>query len=379
MPRAERGGDALQVLSHIANAERESRARRRYKFDIPECVGLFIMSVLGEKAGYLAAMACRGFRDIVAKVEKLRTIQLKLGVSYWRGTDGKPKNNAKALEYFRKSAELGSSKGMLNVGVCFTIGVNRDWAEAARWFAKCAAEGRALGEFYLAGCYERGDGVPKNVIKALELLESAAGSGLKEAQFSLAECYEHVWCGVVSKDMAKAVEWYTKVAEQGDIRAQIKVGDLYEAGDDGVVKNMEKAVAWYTRAAEQEEGDGEAAVKVANCYVEGGNGVVKSTAMAAKWYHKAAEKGHPFGQCYLGICYITGEGVVQDEVKAVSLYRKSAEQGVGIAQCYLGECYARGIGVAQDEVTAVWWYMRAADQGCTHAHDGLAALGYVYV
>ena len=54
----------------------------------------------------------------------------------------------------------------------------------------------------------------------------------------------------VSQDYSKAVEWYTKAAEQGNATAQCNLGYMYQYGY-GVSQDYSKAVEWYTKAAEQ--------------------------------------------------------------------------------------------------------------------------------
>ena len=44
----------------------------------------------------------------------------------------------------------------------------------------------------------------------------------------------------VDKNVSKAVEWYTKAAEQEDVYAEIMLADMYEDGW-GVDKNVSKA------------------------------------------------------------------------------------------------------------------------------------------
>ena len=55
----------------------------------------------------------------------------------------------------------------------------------------------------------------------------------------------------VTKDYKKAVDWYTKSAEQGYASGQWNLGVMYQNGD-GVTMDKSKAVEWYTKAAEQE-------------------------------------------------------------------------------------------------------------------------------
>ena len=48
----------------------------------------------------------------------------------------------------------------------------------------------------------------------------------------------------------KAVEWWTKAAEQGHAEAQCNLGRCYSDGD-GVAMDKKKAVEWFTKAAKQ--------------------------------------------------------------------------------------------------------------------------------
>ena len=93
---------------------------------------------------------------------------------------------------------------------------------------------------------------------------------------------------VLKKNLKKAVEWWTKAAEQGDATAQYNLGVCYENGD-GVEKDSQKAVKWYKKAAEQGHADAQCNLGV--CY-EKGDGVEKDLKQAVKWYEKAAEQGH---------------------------------------------------------------------------------------
>ena len=81
-----------------------------------------------------------------------------------------------------------------------------------------AEHGSVRAQFYLGWCYKYGEGVKKDLAKAVEWLRQAAERGYAPAQNSLGFCYEYG--DGVEKDLKKAIEWYTKDAEQGDARAQ---------------------------------------------------------------------------------------------------------------------------------------------------------------
>ncbi len=63
----------------------------------------------------------------------------------------------------------------------------------------------------------------------------------------------------VSRDIAEAVKWYSKAAEQGHVDAQNWLGDLYQ---DGIFVPQDDAEAtkWYSKAAKQ--GDAKAQSKL---------------------------------------------------------------------------------------------------------------------
>ena len=68
------------------------------------------------------------------------------------------------------------------------------------------------------------------------------------AQSNLGSCYYNG--EGVDRDYTKAVEWYTKSAEQEYASAQYSLGRCYENGN-GVEKDLEEAKKWYQKAADQ--------------------------------------------------------------------------------------------------------------------------------
>ena len=54
---------------------------------------------------------------------------------------------------------------------------------------------------------------------------------------------------------AEAERLYRLAAEEGDVAAQVNLGNMYAYGD-GVPKNLNEAVKWYRRAADQGDSAG---------------------------------------------------------------------------------------------------------------------------
>src|SRR5690349_1712315 len=78
--------------------------------------------------------------------------------------------------------------------------------------------------------------------------------------------------------------------------------------------------------AKAAQGDLEAQVKLGQLYASG-EGVKRDFAEAARWYKQAADKGYAEAQSALGELYEAGRGVSLDFTQAAKLYRSAADQG----------------------------------------------------
>ena len=148
-------------------------------------------------------------------------------------------------------------------------------------------------------------------------------------------------------------------AEQGDVNAEARLGNMYFYGE-GVPQDYAEALLWYRKAADK----GEAKAQYAIGYMfELGQGEPVDYAQAAVWYRKAADQGYSKAQVGLGSMYYKGRGVPQDRSEAARWYRLAADQGLPRAEYDLGYAYYYGQGVPQDRALADRWYHMAADQG----------------
>ena len=55
----------------------------------------------------------------------------------------------------------------------------------------------------------------------------------------------------VAQDYGQAVKWYKKAVAQGDVHAQLNLGNMYAKGR-GVAQDDAEAVKWYMKAAAQD-------------------------------------------------------------------------------------------------------------------------------
>jgi TPR repeat protein len=108
-----------------------------------------------------------------------------------------------------------------------------------------------------------------------------------------------------------------------------------------------------------EQGDAKAQFKLGLLYYNG-QGVPQDYSEAAKWWRKAAGQGIPKAQYNLGLMYAKGQGVPQDYSEAAKWYRKAAEGNVTQARLSLGMMHYKGEGVPKDYVLAYMWFGLAA-------------------
>ena len=169
----------------------------------------------------------------------------------------------------------------------------------------------------------------------------------------------------VKQNYEKAVEWYTKAAEQGNSEAQDTLGDCYYLGN-GVEQNYEKAVEWYTEAAESN--NIYAMYDLAVCYYYG-KGTSQDYQEAVRLFKSAADEGSVESLNFLGDCYYEGNGVTQSYSTALSLYNEAMSNNSPQAYYNLGSCYRWGNGVPKDKAKAKELFKKGIELGSTNCSE----------
>ncbi len=150
---------------------------------------------------------------------------------------------------------------------------------------KKAEAGDAEAQAGLSHAHAYGLGTPRSIKDSAKWMRRAAESGHRNSQYKFATAL-HKGYYELQHDPKQSLHWYQQAAEQGDIRAEIKLAKIY-AGDEeffsGNVQHDDK--------------------------------------LAASWFLKAALKGSVEPQRRLGDFYMTGRGVDADKVTAYAWYR----------------------------------------------------------
>lgn len=123
--------------------------------------------------------------------------------------------------------------------------------------------------------------------------------------------------------MKDALPVYREKAEQGDVDAQLMMGQIYAMGDI-VEADMEAAFSWFMKAARQD--NAEAQFRVAEMYLYG-QGVERDFSHAEKWASESARQGYADGEYLLGLIIAEGKGVPEDWKRAVIWLCRAANKG----------------------------------------------------
>ena len=98
-------------------------------------------------------------------------------------------------------------------------------ADGANLIARAAALGHAPAQYHLGFLYGEGQGVTRDPAKAIEWFRRAADQGHAEAQYA-------VGLSLAGRaDKREAAEWFRRAAGQGLVDAQFQLALLYEKGD----------------------------------------------------------------------------------------------------------------------------------------------------
>jgi uncharacterized protein len=152
---------------------------------------------------------------------------------------GVSRNDLNAVDYFRRSAELGYPQAQVVLGYFYDTGtvVSQDSQQAADCYRKAARQDDRLADWLLGRLYYSGSGVPRDLSAAESWLQKSANQGDPFGQYLL---------GLIRlerNDYPKAADWFRKAAMQGLPQAQQHLGELLKQGQ-GVSEDKFEAYVW---------------------------------------------------------------------------------------------------------------------------------------
>lgn len=226
---------------------------------------------------YKAALS--GFLELESKDQADDNLFYKIGVMYKNGL-GTEADISKAIDYFKRSAEMNNKNGLyeygktliqgkyieadLNKGLeCIEKAMKLKNSNAKRFFAleyisgeyfsqdiekglfmltECADKCDSFACFQLGQFYLKGEIVTQDLERAEKYLLLAEDNEFTQYAFGKLYLQEEKY------DIQKAVDYFEKSADK-NMWSSYQLGRLYLFGADELEKDKEKAVEWLTKSA----------------------------------------------------------------------------------------------------------------------------------
>ena len=237
---------------------------------------------------------------------------------------------------------------------------------AVKLFTEAANGGITVAKYKLGKMFLNGDGVEKDILKAVEWLKQATLEENEFAEYALGRLY--LKGEEVEKDTISAEDYLLKAASRENKYAAYLLGKEYLSGEN-FGKDVEKAVEYLKLAAEKYFEPAE--YVLGKLYLRGEE-VGKDAANAEKYFLKAAEHGNKFAEYILGKEYLRGENFTKNVQEAIDYLKRAAEKGLDFAEYELGKIYLFGNDITKDTETALEYLKSAAANGNEYAQALLA-------
>ena len=214
----------------------------------------------------------------------------KLGQMFKFGL-GTDSDVTKAIEYFRRSAEMNNKNGLFEYGKALLIGEH----------------------------------IPQDTDSALKILEKAVKLKNSNAKRFLA--LEYISGEHLEQDFEKGIALLTECADSGDVIACYRLGKIYLQGEI-MPQNLDKAEKYLLLAEDSEYTQ----YALAKLYLQEEKYDIQK---AVDYFENGADKNH-WASYQLGRIYLFGaKDIERDKEKAIEWFTKSANDGNEYAQAML--------------------------------------------
>lgn len=244
-----------------------------------------------------------------------------MGICYIEYGWGVTPDEDKAIEYYRRAAELGNEIAACNLAWTF---YERKDPEAFKWAEKTYELDEAKGAGVLAVMYKEGIGVPVNEEAAFEWNLKGAEAGDIRAQNALAVQYLYgEGCPV---NIREALDWLKTSAEGGNVDAAKNLSLIYRT-NEFIPTDMETSIQYAIMAAEATYPELNPLYDIADMYCNG-NGVEKNLQKALELYKIVADNGNVECMENVGVMYSNEKyGIPRDIEKAIEYFERAAVLG----------------------------------------------------
>ena len=211
----------------------------------------------------------------------------KLGQMFKVGL-GTDSDVTKAIEYFRRSAEMNNKNGLFEYGKALLIGehIPQDTDSAVKLLEKAVKLKNRNAKRFLALEYISGEHLEQDIEKGIALLTECADSGDVIACYRLGKIY--LQGEIMPQNLDKA-EKYLLFAEDSEY-AQYALAKLYLQEEK---YDIQKAVNYFENCADKNHW---ASYQLGRIYLFGAEGLTKDKEQAIEWFTKSANDGNEYAR-----------------------------------------------------------------------------------
>ena len=214
----------------------------------------------------------------------------KLGQMFKFGL-GTDSDVTKAIEYFRRSAEMNNKNGLFEYGKALLIGehIPQDTDSALKILEKAVKLKNSNAKRFLALEYISGEHLEQDFEKGIALLTECADSGDVIASYRLGKIY--LQGEIMPQNLDKA-EKYLLLAEDNEY-TQYALAKLYLQEEK---YEIQKAVNYFGRSADKNHW---ASYQLGRIYLFGAKDIERDKEQAIEWFTKSANDGNEYAQAIL--------------------------------------------------------------------------------
>lgn len=214
----------------------------------------------------------------------------KLGQMFKLGL-GTDSDVTKAIEYFKRSAEMNNKNGFFEYGKALLTGehIPQDTDSAVKLLEKAVKLKNINSKRFLALEYISGEHLEQDIEKGIALLTECADSGDVIASYRLGKIY--LQGEIMPQNLDKA-ERYLLLVEDNEY-TQYALAKLYLQEEK---YEIQKAVNYFGRSADKNHW---ASYQLGRIYLFGAKDIERDKEQAIEWFTKSANDGNEYAQAML--------------------------------------------------------------------------------
>lgn len=269
-----------------------------------------------------------------------------------------------AFDRFEEALRLGHPMATFNLAWMLSEGLGRDqdFPRASSLYQNAANLGVKLSHHNLGRMYLKGtNDFPQSIPDAIRHFELAVKAGVAASFGCLGLIYSRG--NGVPADRERAIDLLMRAFELGDIQSMNELAVIMDADNDGV--STPHTFEMYRLAAKsaRELDFPNPIFHLATCFLHG-NGVEKNLVKARRLFRIAAKSGESSAAMNLGLMYLNGEGTAADPHEARRWFELAAADEHADAINALGSIEFRGLCGLPNHRLAWFLFSEAAELGC---------------